>query len=114
MKCHTKIPFRGIYQLIEAYMLSLQSGPNGDRLRQQVMAVSRDADDEECVSTDEQQLCNVDESAGQVVYHLEYCLDKFAMTYKTQVLYPEPKKSRRVVSVFVTSGVCVCVWVELE
>ena len=73
-------------------MLSLQSGPHGSGLRQQVEAVSREAEDEGGVVVSTNQLSqvaeDVDEVMGQVEYHLEYCLDKFPMTYKTQVLYP--------------------------
>lgn len=73
-------------------MLSLQCGPHGNGLRQQVEAVSREAKDEGGVAAEHQQSCDmeedVDEAMGQVEYYMEYCLDKFPMTYKTQVLYP--------------------------
>lgn len=85
------ISHRGIYQLIEAYMLSLQTDPLSEDLKQQVAAVSRDLESKECPGEgDEMEVTPpaVPESRGQVEYFVQYCLDKYPMTYKTLVVYP--------------------------
>ena len=81
---------RGIYQLIEAYMLSLQADSSSISLRQCVDATRREARDEGSVMMDSAQ-DSKDESEsevkGQVEYYVGYCLDRFPMTYKTEVVY---------------------------
>lgn len=86
-------------------MLSVQAGPLAEDLKQQVSAVSRDMDDggsdektlpPETTSThtEEEEAMEegggeeVEEATGQVQYYMEYCVDKYPMTYKTEVLYP--------------------------
>lgn len=97
---------QGIYQLIEAYMLSLQTDPLSQDLKQQVTAVSRDSEPtgdlqpgERPPEGDQEEMevatPNIEtEFKGQVEYYTSYCLDKFPMTYKTQVvfdrIYSEP------------------------
>lgn len=100
---------RGIYQLIEAYMLSLRSGPLAEDLKQQVAAVTGEVEgaaevkgvaDVEgtaaevetapqttptCAREEEEE---EEEPLGEVEYHLDYCVDKYAIGYKPQVLYP--------------------------
>lgn len=88
-------------------MLSLQSGPLASDLKQQVAAVTgevegaaedRGATEVEgtaaavetapqttptCAEEEEEE-----EPLGEVEYHLDYCVDKYALGYKPQVLYP--------------------------
>ncbi len=70
-------------------MLSLRSEILGDSLTQQVTAVSRDTEDNgEPMSLTEEDTCVEEEVKGQVEYYMDYCLDRYAVTYKTQVVYP--------------------------
>ena len=85
---------RGIYQLIEAYMLSLRTDPLCDDLKQQVTAASRDVEARDGDDGDEMDTTPIAtpshelEFSGQVEYFVEYCLDRYPMTYKAQVVYP--------------------------
>ena len=78
-------------------MLSLQSDPLSEGLKQQVQAASRDVNEHEIILDDEDEMettphatpiCNP-EPSGQVEYYVDFCVDKFAMTYKTEVVYPK-------------------------
>ncbi len=82
-------------------MLSLQSDPLAEDLKQQVEAVSRDVveDSKEDSEGDAKmettppvtptEECQEEkEPPGQVEYYVDYCVDRYAITYKTQVLYP--------------------------
>lgn len=74
-------------------MLSLQECPLAEDLKQQVAAVSRDVEGQplEGVATTptcDQQCEDEVLPPGQVEYYVDYCLDRYALTYKTQVLYP--------------------------
>lgn len=87
-------------------MLSLQSDPLAGEIKQQVEAVSRDVV-EESKEEDKEDAEGVakmettppttpthecreveEEPPGQVEYYTDYCVDRYAITYKTQVLYP--------------------------
>ena len=74
-------------------MLSLQTNPLSESLKQQVMAINRDTDNQGCVgnrtSLPDGSVLVKEEEMGQVEYYVDYCVDRYAMTYKTQVLYPE-------------------------
>lgn len=91
-------------------MLSLQSDPLAGDLRQQVEAVSRDVVEGEKEGSGEGEAkgdrvdakmettppttpthkCpkEEEEPPGHVEYYREFCVDRYAITYKTQVLYP--------------------------
>ncbi len=91
-------------------MLSLQSGPSGRGLKQQVDATIGKASDEGGVAdTSEEDMANPaaqeghvtdtsgmngeekeeDSVAGHVQYFELYCIDQFPMTYKAEeILYP--------------------------
>jgi len=68
-------------------MLSLQANPGSNSLRQCVEATSREARDEGSVLDSAQDSEEESDVKGQVEYYAGYCLDKFPMTYKTEVLY---------------------------
>lgn len=75
-------------------MLSLQTDPLSEDLKQQVTAVSRDLEPKEHPEGDEMEVTPPTlptqelEFRGQVEYFVDYCLDKYPMAYKTQVVYP--------------------------
>lgn len=81
---------QGIYQLIEAYMVSLQTDPLSEDLKQQLTAVSRDVEEGDMevdmpLAAPAEEL----EFRGQVEYFVDYCLDKYPVTYKTQVVFDQ-------------------------
>ena len=88
-------------------MLSLQSDPLAGEIKQQVEAVSRDVVVEESKEDSKEDAEGVakmettppatpthgcleveEEAPGQVEYYADYCVDRYAITYKAQVLYP--------------------------
>lgn len=101
-------------------MLSLQTGPLADDLKQQVAAVTGEgtteevAEGEETVMETTPQITPIcakeegreeaeegreeaeakeeeeeEEPLGEVEYYVDYCVDKYALGYKSQVLYPD-------------------------
>ena len=74
-------------------MQSLQSRPLEDPASQteQVDNVGMDAEDQGGVVNGEPQLPDREEASevcGQVEYHEGFCLDRFPMSYNSEVLYP--------------------------
>lgn len=75
-------------------MVSLQTDPLSEDLKQQLTAVSRDVEAKEGDEMEVTPLATLTEELefrGQVEYFVDYCLDKYPMTYKTQVVYPRNK-----------------------
>ena len=91
-------------------MLSLQPGPEADDLKLQVSAVTGEVEGSEVKESSEAETTaeearpdgatptatptnaneeeEEEDSLGEVEYYREYCVDKYALGYKPEVLYP--------------------------